>query len=280
MAQQLIAIKSRIKSVSSVLKMTKAMGLVSTVKVNRWKNKMLSNRDYIDELEEMATSLLSSCNVKDTPFVVTNDDASGNLYLFITSSLGLCGSYNTNLYKFLESTVTSSDTVMIIGKKGLAHYENATGFQVNTLFSEYSSFQNDSDVNRIGEYLVNAYLNHEYKEIHIIYTHYKNSITFSPTDFTLLPLQCEQSEESKYIIYEPSKKVIIDRLIPMYLSSAVHTKLLEAELSENASRSQAMDNASDNANDILDDLNLEYNKARQGKITEEITEIVAASRDR
>ncbi|MCD8204670.1 MAG: ATP synthase F1 subunit gamma [Coprobacillus sp.] len=279
MAQQLIAIKSRIKSVSSVLKITKAMGLVSTVKVNRWKNRMLSNRDYIDELEEMASSLLSSCNVKDTPFVVTNSEAKGNLYLLITSSLGLCGSYNTNLFKFVEEIVTSDDTLMVIGKKGLAHYENSD-LHINTDFSEYSSFQNDDDVRKIGDYLVNAYLNHEYKEIHIIYTHYKNSITFSPMDFTLLPLHSEQSEDSKYIIYEPDKKAIIDKLIPMYLSSTVHTKLLEAELSENASRSQAMDNASDNANDILSDLSLEYNKARQGKITEEITEIVAASRDR
>ncbi|MCD8204015.1 MAG: ATP synthase F1 subunit gamma [Coprobacillus sp.] len=280
MPEQLIAIKSRIKSVSSVLKITKAMGLVATVKVNRWKNQMLSNRTYIDELEDMAVTLLSSCNIKDTPFVETNSEVSGILYLFITSSLGLCGSYNANLFKFMESIVTSEDTVLVLGKKGLAHYENTDLFKVNTDFSEYSTSQNAEDVSNIGDYLVKAYLNHEYKEIHIIYTMYKNSITFVPTDFTLLPLTSEQSDDSKYIIYEPDKKTIIERLIPMYLTSVVHTKLLEAELSENAARSTAMDNASDNANDILDDLSLEYNKARQGKITEEITEIVAASRDR
>ncbi len=279
MAQQLIAIKSRIKSVSSVLKITKAMGLVAMVKVNRWKNQMLSNSTYINELEDMAVSLLSSCNIKDTPFVETNDDVNGILYLFVTSSLGLCGSYNANLFKFMESVVTSEDTVMVLGKKGLTHYENSE-LNINTDFNEYSTSQNREDVNKIGDYLVKAYLARQYKEIHIIYTMYKNSITFTPTDFTLLPLKSEQSEDSKYIIYEPDKKTIIERLIPMYLSSVVHTKLLEAELSENAARSTAMDNASDNANEILDDLNLEYNKARQGKITEEITEIVAASRDR
>ncbi len=284
MAEQLTSIKARIRSVSGALKITKAMKLVSSVKVTRWKNKMLSNRDYIDELEKISAALLSSCTSVDTPYMQKNDEASGTLYLLVTSSLGLCGSYNSNLFRYTDETVTDDDSVIIIGTKGLSHYGSAL-FHVITDFSDYTSIDNQEMVTKLSHYLIDAYTNKQYKEIKIIYTHFKNSITFNPTTFTLLPLEREEvSEEEQLdtsdIIFEPNKKDLVEQLIPTYLMSVINTRLLEAELSENASRTQAMDNATQNAEDILDELSLDYNKARQQKITEEITEIVAASNDR
>ncbi|MCD8209663.1 MAG: ATP synthase F1 subunit gamma [Coprobacillus sp.] len=281
MAEQLTSIKARIRSVSGALKITKAMKLVSSVKVTRWKNKMLSNRDYIDELEKISAALLSSCTSVDTPYMQKNEEASGTLYLLVTSSLGLCGSYNTNLFRYTDETVTDDDAVIIIGTKGLAHYTRAP-FHVIDDFRDYTSVDNSEMVEKLSHYLIDAFTNKQYKEIKIIYTHFKNSITFNPTTFTLLPLEREESNQPDVsdIIFEPDKNKLVEQLIPTYLMSVINTRLLEAELSENASRTQAMDNATQNAQDILDELSLDYNKARQQKITEEITEIVAASSDR
>ncbi len=281
MAQQLTQIKSRIRSVSSSLQITKAMKLVSSVKVTRYRTQILSNRDFIEELEKITESLLSVCLEKDTPYLKNNKDVQGNLYLLVTSSLGLCGSYNSNLFKFADGIFTPEDEIIVLGSKGLSHYDKSN-LNINTSFSEYNSSQDGEIIMRLTNYLLNSFNNKKCKEVHIIFTHYKNSITFNPLDFQLLPLKKVKKVNIKDnpIIFEPSKKALVERLIPLYLTSSINTKLLEAELSEHASRTQAMDNASQNAEDILDDLSLEYNKARQGKITEEITEIVAASSDK
>ncbi|MCD8194843.1 MAG: ATP synthase F1 subunit gamma [Coprobacillus sp.] len=280
MAQQLSEIKGRIKSVSSSLQITKAMKLVSSVKVTRYRQKILSNRHFIEELESITKSLLSVCLEKDTPYLQENKGVKGNLYLLVTSSLGLCGAYNTNLFKFADSIFTPDDEVIILGSKGLGHYQN-TNLNINTSFGDYNSSEEGEKVLKITNYLVDSFRNKKCKEVHIIFTHYKNSITFNPVDFLLLPLpKTTRKDSDPEIIFEPSKKVLVERLVPLYLNSSINTKLMEAELSEHASRTQAMDNATQNAEDILDDLSLEYNKARQGKITEEITEIVAASSDK
>ncbi len=278
MAEQLPAIKSRIRSVTTTHQITKAMKLVSSVKVTRWKSKMLSNRDYIDELEKISSTLLSSCVKVDTPYMQENREAEGDLYLLITSSLGLCGSYNSNLFKFTDNVVTPRDTLIILGAKGISHYSGSE-LNINLDFAGYTTVDDESMVKQLSNYLIDSFREGKYRSVKIIYTHFRNSISFNPQLFTLLPLESEGTPNPDLIV-EPNKNQIIERIIPMYLMSAIHTKLLEAELSEHASRTQAMDNATSNAEDLLDELNLDFNKARQQKITEEITEIVAASKDK
>ena len=127
-------------------------------------------------------------------------------------------------------------------------------------------------------FISNEYLKGTYKEIHLIYTAYKNSLTFHPVDYTVLPLKIENTVKEAYPpIMEPNQEAVLNALVPIYLKNSVYAKFLESEVCEQAARSNAMENATKNAEELLENLQIEFNKARQGAITQEITEIVGAS---
>lgn len=278
MSQQITKIKARIKTVSSALKVTSAMKLVSTVKLNRYKNKMLANRDYSSKIEQITDEVLLWTK-KRNKYFVENENIDKKLYVIVSSTLGLCGAYNSNIFKLADANVGKDDDMMILGKKGLTHYENGE-HKLILDFKDYSVSKNEKSVDKIVEYLVNCFLNKEYKEIHIIYTSYRNSMVFIPKDYMVLPLNKgnEESDELRFKpILEPDEDTLIDTLVPLFLKTAVYTKLLESEVCEQAARCNAMESATDNANEILDALNIEFNKARQAAITQEITEIVGAA---
>ena len=278
MSQQITKIKSRIKTVSSALKVTSAMKLVSTVKLNRYKNKMLSNRNYSKKIKSIAEEVFKWVK-QDNRYFKSNKDINKNLYVVFSSTLGLCGAYNTNLFKLADAKIGKDDDLLVIGKKGITHYEHNEQ-KVILDFSTYSPTKGEKSINKLMDYLINAFLNKEYKEIHLIYTSYRNSLAFIPKDYILLPLKkikVNDDDLSYPPILEPSKEILMNTLIPLYLRSTLYGKLLESEVCEQAARCNAMESATDNANEILDALNIEFNKARQAAITQEITEIVGAA---
>ena len=278
MSQQITKIKARIKTVSSALKVTSAMKLVSTVKLNRYKNKMLANRDYSSKIEQITDEVLLWSKSRNKYFV-ENENTDKKLYVIVSSTLGLCGAYNSNIFKLADASVGKDDDLVILGKKGLTHYENGE-HKLILDFKDYSVTKNEKAINSIVEYLVNCFLNKEYKEIHIIYTSYRNSMVFLPKDYMVLPLNKGKEEKDELAfnpILEPNEETLVDTLVPLFLKTAVYSKLLESEVCEQAARCNAMESATDNANEILDALNIEFNKARQAAITQEITEIVGAA---
>ena len=278
MSQAVTKIKSRIKSVSSAYKVTSAMKLVSTVKLKQWKGRMIAYKDYTNEINETVDILLSYAKRKDIPFMQINLEATKNLYLVISSTLGLCGSYNNNIFKVSDVAITKDDEAIILGGKGVSHYKNGEFVSVPG-FDEYSSINDKEMVNKITKYILEEYNKGTYKEIHIIYSEYKNSLVFLAKDFMLLPMKHEEKEYKGYPpIVEPNEKEILDNIIPFYLKSEIYSKLFESAVCEQAARSNAMENATNNAKDLLDDLKIEFNKARQSAITQEIIEIVAASK--
>ena len=277
MSQEVVRIKKRISSVSGALKVTSAMKLVSTVKLKKWKNKMLNNRTYSNSLGEVTNIVLAFSKKAKTPFNVPNDNANKNLYIVVSSTLGLCGSYNNNIFKLADAEIKENDDAVILGNKGLIHFENGI-FTKILGFEEYSSIENTSLINSLTSYVVSEYLKGKYHEIHLIYSEYKNSLVFLPKDFVVLPLQKTETDEDDYgPILEPSEKVLVDTLVPIYIKTIIYSKLLESEVCEQAARCNAMDNATENAKELLEDLRIEFNKARQGAITQEITEIVSAA---
>lgn len=276
MSQQVTKIKSRIKSVSSTLKVTSAMKLVSTVKLKRWKNKMLSNKEYSQKVDEITNLVLSNAKKVKTPFTQINVNAKKNLYIVVSSTLGLCGSYNLNLFKLADITIKPNDDAIILGGKGLAHFKNGEFTKIED-FSGYSNVDDSKTIREITNYVVNEYLKGTYKEIHLIYSEYKNSIVFRPRDYMILPLNRSDMELPFAPIMEPSPEKLVNELIPLYLKTTINSKLLESEVCEQASRCNAMENATDNANELLNNLSIEFNKARQAAITQEITEIVGAA---
>ena len=277
MSQNVTKIKSRIKSVSGAYKVTSAMKLVSTVKLKQWKNKMIANKDYSTQLQEVVDLLLLFSKKSKSPFLERNDGVNKKLFIIISSTLGLCGSYNNNIFKVSDAKLEKQDEAIILGKKGMAHYANEE-FKVVEGYDEYSSLFDKKLINKLAEFIFDEYQKKTYSEIHIIYSEYKNSLVFLAKDYQLLPFEYEKQETNEFSpILEPSGEELIRELIPFYLKTNIHSKLLESAVCEQAARSNAMENATNNAKEILDELKIEFNKARQTAITQEIIEIVSAS---
>ena len=278
MGQNVVKIKSRIKSVTGAYKVTSAMKLVSTVKLKQWKNKMLANKDYNKQLDEVVDLLLTFSKKTNSPFMKINEKANKKLYVIISSTLGLCGSYNTNIFKVADAKITKEDEAIILGQKGIVRYSKEE-FKVVEGFEDSTSYIAKDFVNRIKDYILKEYIKGTYSEIHIIYSEYKNSLVFFAKDYKLLPFIASKEESNDYPpIFEPSVNELVDKLIPFYLETCLYSKLLESAVCEQAARSNAMENATNNAKDLLDVLHIEFNKARQAAITQEITEIVSAAK--
>ena len=280
MGQAITKIKSRIHSVTNAYKVTSAMKLVSTVKLKQWKNRMISNRLFLDEVKDIVDLLLTNAEKYQSEFMKINEKTNKKLYVIVSSTLGLCGSYNNNVFKVGDTLIKDEDDAIILGGKGITHYKEGK-FKTIEGFKEYNSSEDKILVNKLTNYILNEYLRGSYREIHIIYTEYKNSLVFLAKDFKLLPLEVSPSENKKNPyppIIEPSEKELVDSVIPFYLKSIIYSKLLESAVCEQGARSNAMENATNNAKEILDNLQIEFNKQRQNAITQEIIEIVSASK--
>ena len=278
MAQEVARIKKRIKSVSGSYKITSAMKLVSTVKLKKWKNKMLANKEYALRIDEIARTVFSSIEESNNPYF-TRQKADKNLYIVLSSSLGLCGAYNSNIFRLADARINEKDDAIILGNKAISHYQNGAFNRIET-FKEYSNVSNEGIINSIIDYIKKEYLKGTYGEVHLIYTSYKNSLVFHPVDYQVLPLTMDIKQKDAYPpIMEPNQEALIDVLIPLYLKNSVYAKFLESEVCEQAARSNAMENATKNAEELLENLQIEFNKARQAAITQEITEIVGASQN-
>ena len=276
MAQEVTRIKKRIKSVTGSYKITSAMKLVSTVKLKKWKAKMLATKDYALRIDEIAKMVFSSVEESNNPYFTLNLKANKNLYIVLSSSLGLCGAYNNNIFRLADSHIKENDEAIILGKKAISHYKDGKFTKIEN-FKEYSSIRDEAVIKSIVNFISKEYLKGTYKEIHLIYTAYKNSLVFHPCDCLVLPLKGEKREGGYPPIMEPNQETLLNTLVPLYLKNSVYAKFLESEVCEQAARSNAMENATKNAEELLENLQIEFNKARQGAITQEITEIVGAS---
>lgn len=276
MSQHITQIKNRKKAVSGVKKITNAMKLVSTIKLQKFRNQMAANKIYSDTLSDILSCVYSSLNEKDRKYFEVNNDVNKNLYIIVSSTLGLCGAYNYNIFEVAEANIKSEDDAIILGKKGISYFKNNEFTKIDG-FQDYESINDEKIIQVLSNFVLSAYNKGDYKEIHLIYTSYKNSIVFTAKDSCLLPISPKINENGYGPILEPNGKELLKEILPMYVRSYVYSKLLESEVCEHASRTNAMSAASDNANEILNKLQLEFNKARQAAITEQITEIVGAA---
>lgn len=276
MAQAVTRIKKRIKAIKGSYKITSAMKLVSSVKLKKWKGKMLAFKEYAQQIDELSSLVFSYVSPKNEPYFKPNE-AQKNLYIILSSSLGLCGSYNASIFRLADSIIKPEDDVILLGKKAISRYQTSTFNKIYT-FKNYYSVQDEKLISEMSDFLLNAFHQGSYREIHLIYTSYKNSLVFRPVDFLVLPLKQSTNADIGYPpIMEPSPEVLAETLIPLYLKNTIYAKFLESEVCEQAARSNAMENATKNAEELLEDLHIEYNKARQSAITQEITEIVGAA---
>ena len=277
------ATKRRIRSVSSTKKITKAMELVATSKLKKTKNRYEEVKAYTEEIMNMVGSILSKKIDTNCEYLKANN-SNKTLYIVVTSSLGLCGGYNANIYKEVLREVPKEDSLLVVlGSKGCSYFKNR-GYNIIEGYNEDST-GNEYEISRlITRSALNKFINKEIGKIKLVYTRYVNSVTFQPVIVDLLPVSkpqvFEEKDENKIhkdTLFEPDATTILNTLIPMYFESSLYGRFVECHVSEQASRRMAMENASDNADEIIEQLQLQYNKARQSAITQEITEVVAGA---
>lgn len=274
--------KRRISSITSTEKTTKAMELIATVKLKRFLLSYTHEKNYSAEFLELMGELFAHDKETASHYAKVNQKAPNSLYIVITSDLGLCGGYNSSLFKFVASLADKDDVVAPLGNKGINHYARSQEFANVT--DDYSSIGLSTDLSVIHSFCQNLkddFNAGKYKKIVVVYTRYINSISSIPSSFQLFPVQVPHKawthEEYCPPEFDVPPRTMIHTLLPSYLTSVIYNLLVESQLSEQSSRRNAMDNANDNADSLLDKLRIEYNKARQNAITQEITEVVGGS---
>lgn len=280
MPSNMQSIKRRMKSVESTKKITKAMQLVATSKLRKTRNQLDQLKPYYSKVQETVASILKSNEGKIDNAYLKENKSGKDVYIVITSSLGLCGGYNANVLKTASSMIHDGDYIYAVGSKG-AGYFNHRDIKFNDQYLELNSTLDFKEIIKLVSELTRKYKAKEVKSIKIIYTEFVNNLTFTPRVVTLLPVDVNDFHDieitNKYTIFEPSENEVLNSLIPMYLQSVIYGYLVESVTSENASRRTSMENATDNAEELIENLLLKYNQARQTAITNEISEIVAGA---
>lgn len=281
MAQNKIALKRRIRSVRATKKITNAMELIATSKLQRQKQKMELNRVYANTLFQTFNRVLGSANIQEIPYLTHREGKI--LTIVFVSDMGLCGGYNSNILSKIKESIPNDQPLFIVGSKGRSWLRR----QNYQLFGELYIGDNLSygHISKTADRIMDAYLSEEITGLQVLYTKFVNTMTFEPTIMTLLPITEEilpgvdenDDHLNQDIIFEPDAVTLINQLVPMFIQSLLYSYWLESKTSEHAARRMAMDNATDNAEELIEDLVLKYNQSRQSAITQEITEIVAGA---
>ena len=285
-------IKRRKSSVESTQQITKAMKLVSTVKLQRAKARAEQSRFYFRAVYETVTSILAKAGEVDHPYLKSGENGKKAVIL-ISSNKGLAGGYNSNVIKLItrnDDFNKDNTTIYAIGKKGKDAFMRE-GYPIFKDFSEAIEEPVYKDGMIVTDDLLKAFEKGEISEIYLAYTFFKNTVSHVPTLIKLLPVDMDAVQQdidgdgvtdempapTAPMNFEPADEEALNLIIPKYISSLIYGALISAQAAENGARMQAMDNATNNAADMIDHLSLLYNRARQGKITTELTEIIAGA---
>lgn len=288
MSGQLKEVRLRIVSVTSTQQITKAMKMVSAAKLRRAQDAILQMRPYTQKMQEMLTNIVSSLSGDMDLPLADERVAERVLIIPITSDRGTCGAYNSNIIKAAKVTIDTkyaaqaakgNVTILPIGKKGYEYFLRHGYKLVDNYWNLFSdlSFEN---VRRAAIYAQEAFLNKEYDRVELVYSQFKNAATQIFVSEPYLPIpKVEAAENQKQtdFIFEPSKEILIQELMPKILNTQVYKAILDANASEHGARMTAMDKATENAAEILRSLKISYNRARQAAITTELTEIVSGA---
>lgn len=280
MSQSLNKVKKRIVTVEATKKLTSAMKLVSSVKFSKLSKEIMIHQDYYHYLKDLASTCFSAAKVNslDVPYIKKNEGSQKRLIVVVSSSMGMCGAYNINIKKLLESEYKKGDELLIIGKNLIQDLEG-DNIKINDSFADILDNLTISNLRILSHYLIEKFEEKEYREIILLYTKYQNPISFVPKKSSILPVEFNFDKKSGLNNgdFEPGLVSFTHEFTRLYIVTDLYFKIFESYLSEVASRRNAMDNADKNAKDLIEKLTLEFNKARQASITQEITEVVNGS---
>lgn len=298
-------IKTRIGSIKSTQKITRAMKMVATAKVKKAETTVKASRPFTIELKNMYEKMLSSVSGNYSSFTLTVEHAIDNYpkllerretknvgLLVITSNKGLAGAYSANLIKRTLQTIKDYQAqgigvkLFIIGQKGISGLKKKAQELNVDIVKTYINIIDNPNANNtyiVIEDMATLFVNGDIDKIELITTRFKNMMTYFVENWPILPLQNVNTNNKfdgiieSLMEFEPDRHAILQEITPMYLTNIVYQALLEAQASELASRMTAMSAATSNAEKMLATLTLEYNKSRQWSITQEIVEVVSGA---
>lgn len=274
-------IKRRKSSITSTQQITKAMKLVSTVKLQKARTHAEATEPYFNYMYRTVSSMLAKTKNLEHPYLKAGD-VSKKAVVVITSNRGLAGGYNSNIVKLITQGDFKKEELDIyaVGTKG----EEALlsrDYSIKESVPQMIEDPTYEDAAALCKKVLESFANKEVGEIYLAYTHFKNTVTQEAKLIKLLPVEIDETQmtENSDILmnFEPNTEDALELIIPKYVTSLFYGALVESFASENGARMQAMDSATSNAEDMISDLTLKYNRARQGSITQELTEIIAGA---
>jgi F-type H+-transporting ATPase subunit gamma len=308
MAAQLRELRSKIRATKSIGKITKAMELIATSRISKAQARVDASRPYAEEITKVLSALASAATTLDDPLLTERPDPKRVGVLVVTSDKGLCGGYNANVLRAAEELQSllreqgKTPVLYVMGAKGVSYYrfrdrkvtESWTGFtQVpryenaaeagKTLVAAFNAGADDDGDQAGADGILGV------DELHIVYTEFRSMLSQVPVAKRIAPLEVEYAEEgaqetapksdviASAYSFEPSAEALLSALLPKYINTRIYAALLESAASQLAAQRNAMKSASDNANDLVKTYTRLANQARQGQITQEISEIVGGA---
>ena len=278
-------IRERIKSVKSIKQVTKAMKMVAAAKMRRAQENMEKARPYSEKISDLVNTFLMDEQNHELPEVKVRDNIEKVLFVIVTSDRGIAGAFNTNVLKVAHKAIDDlgkeNAQLICIGKKS-ATYFKSRGYNI---VLDYIDFWNTLSFDTglsVAQDIISRYMDKDVDRVQVIYNKFVNVAKQEVCDEIFLPITpsaelIDGQDQLSDMIYEPSKQVVIEKMIPRYLNIIIWQYLLESNASEQAARMLAMENATSNADDMIKELTLQFNKARQTAITTEMLEIVSGA---
>ncbi len=280
-------VKTRISSVQSTQQITKAMKMVAAAKLRRAQDSIIQMRPYAQKLDSILVGVSASLDTEENVFSEERE-VNSVLIIAITSDRGLCGPFNSNVFKATNALIADKYanqfkeggvTILPIGKKALDYFSKRD-FIVEKKFGELFGKLSFGEAMKAAEFAMKGFENKKFDAVEIVYNEFKNVATQIMCTDQFLPIVSNEEEGSSVnndYIYQPNQDTLVEHLIPTSLRIKLYKALLESNASEHGARMTAMDKATDNAGDLLKELKLKYNQTRQAAITNEILEIVAGA---
>lgn len=272
------AVKSRIKSVEGTMQITHAMELVSASKLRRAKERALVTKPVKDILTQTLSAMRADREASLSDFFKERK-IKKTCYIVIAGDRGLAGGYNSNLFKTVSADVRDVPYTLIpIGKKSLEHFKH-NGREILSSNYQLASEMSVSDCLEIGKLVSDGYAKAKFDRVVLAYTRFDSVLTQTPVLEQILPFSADEKVElsRQSTIYEPSSDDLLCRVSSQYIATFLYCAIAEAQASEHAARRNSMSSANKNGETMLADMRLQYNRARQSVITQEITEIVAGA---
>ena len=282
MASNMKEIKERIDSVKNTSQITNAMNIVSSTKFKKFQVLTLKSRNYARAVNEAFDNLVAS--LTGNKFVIFDGKTEVKRVgiIVMTSDRGLCGSFNSNTFRRLESMKKEFQkegkdvSVITIGRKAKEYCKNRD-INVDSEYTQMIPETMFETGKKISEDVVQFYLNDFYDEVYMIYSKFVSAVEYNIQVEKLLPIEKKEGLPTKEYIFEPSEEEVLNSFVPQVLNIKLYQSLLENSASEHSARMSAMKQANDNASEMIRNLEVQYNRERQGKITQELTEIISGS---